>query len=469
VNPDAGLNTIRYMFFHTRCGVWVSIRGNRVVVFTPFANTQYTNTFSGRLKLTAKDLTIGEYAAHKAAVTRRRPEQLIPDTAKWWLNGGIVCNVQPDNVWGPEYLASIRDMLDETCLRHGVPDCDFVVNKRDYPQLRKAVGREPYERYVHTSKLDREVYSVYLPVFSFYTGSDMADLPMPTSDDWALAIGKWLPSVSAGPPAPGVDGRGGGGGKHLPAQVAVFRGTATGAGITPATNVRLRLVEFSKRRPDLVDARLVGFNLRDRVVATSAESITVDFLSDFGRFGPTVPFMSLADQAAGFAYVLYADGHCAASRFGTLLASPMLVLRVLSEHPTTSGHLWLFDYTVGARVDQHGGLDLARGSLHEADHMLVDADLGNMEATVLFLRGNPELAEKIVARAHARAPTAEAITAHWHRQLKWVHELEVESSSPVPGGGCGVGGVGGVGGSHSTREWFSPYEPKYASSSCTFK
>ncbi len=454
VNPDAGLNTIRYMFYHTRCGVWVSIRKNRVAIFTPFANASYTNTFGTRIRLTAADLTVEQYSRLKAEVTRRRPERLLGDKGSWWLNGGIMCNVMPDNVWGPEYLASIKDMLDETCARHSVPDCDFVVNKRDFPQMRREVGREPYARFVHTDVLPREVYSAYVPVFSFYTGTAMADLPMPTADDWTLAIGKWLPGVSAGPSAAPTPWR-----ATPPATLAVFRGTGTGTGITEATNARLRLVQFSKARPDLVDAKLVGFNLRDRVVGEDDASgrpgpipgpITVDFLKDFDKFGPTVPFMPLVDQAAMFAYVVYVDGHCAASRFGTLLASPMVVLRVCSEHADTCGHLWLFDYTKGARVT-----DAEAPVLDDADHLLIDPDLGNMEATVHLLRARPDLAAAIVGRANARAPSVSSITAHWRDLLLCVHHLEATCPVAAPPLVPDI-------------EWFSPCDPAYAAIQISF-
>lgn len=98
--PDAGLNTLRYLFFHTRCGVWVSIRDNKVVLFTPFANVDFRNNYGHRIKCTEAGLDPGAYAALKGSVTRRRPEAVEPDVHRWWLNGGIVCNVIPHNVWG---------------------------------------------------------------------------------------------------------------------------------------------------------------------------------------------------------------------------------------------------------------------------------------------------------------------------------------------------------------------------------
>jgi hypothetical protein len=337
------------------------------------------------------------------------------------------------------------------------------------------VGLDAYAPFTGVDALARERYSAYVPVFSFYTGSAMADVPMPTCDDWATATGKWLPWVSAspymrrreGPLAPVPTRR---------TQVAVFRGAATGSGVTSATNARLRLAEFAMTSPDrhLVDVRLTGFNLRDRVVAVSEPCpeapprVTVDFFRDFHKFSAVRgPFQSLHDQEAAFEYVLYVDGHCAASRFGTLLATSMVVLRVASDHPDTCGHLWLFDTTAPLKVQDGDDADDADPSTESrfhlsgtppeaADHCLISSDLSNLGATVRYLRSHEAVARGVVARANARAPTIEAITTHWHAMLLGVHALETGGSAAAAAASAATRTP------QAGSEWFSPYDPKYA-------
>ena len=49
LTPMAALNTLRYMYFHMRCGIYVMIRRGEVKMFVPFVNDEYRNTFAHRL------------------------------------------------------------------------------------------------------------------------------------------------------------------------------------------------------------------------------------------------------------------------------------------------------------------------------------------------------------------------------------------------------------------------------------
>jgi hypothetical protein len=37
--------------------------------------------------------------------------------------------------WGDHFLAPLCDMLAEACNQRSIPDCEFFLNKKDYPQL----------------------------------------------------------------------------------------------------------------------------------------------------------------------------------------------------------------------------------------------------------------------------------------------------------------------------------------------
>jgi len=45
-NEESTLNTLRYLFFHMRCGIFVMIRRRRVMMFVPFVNHHYRNTWA---------------------------------------------------------------------------------------------------------------------------------------------------------------------------------------------------------------------------------------------------------------------------------------------------------------------------------------------------------------------------------------------------------------------------------------
>ncbi|KAJ1388597.1 hypothetical protein B484DRAFT_341225 [Ochromonadaceae sp. CCMP2298] len=103
------LNTLRYMFFHMKCGIYLMIRDNRVVVFCPFVNKDYKNSWGGRLKIGSQDGTIGAYYDEKSKYYRR---ENVMDADRWWANGNIICNEYSDKganqYWGDHFLLQVR-------------------------------------------------------------------------------------------------------------------------------------------------------------------------------------------------------------------------------------------------------------------------------------------------------------------------------------------------------------------------
>ena len=46
------------------------------------------------------------------------------------------CLQPSDKFWGDSYLPQIKDMLETLCSNRTVSDCEFFINKRDYPHMK---------------------------------------------------------------------------------------------------------------------------------------------------------------------------------------------------------------------------------------------------------------------------------------------------------------------------------------------
>jgi hypothetical protein len=77
VDEDSTLNTLRYLFFHMRCGIFVLIRANALAMFVPFVNKDYTNTWSA--SLTVEEPVFAEYVRDKAQLIQ---EDYIQDKTR---------------------------------------------------------------------------------------------------------------------------------------------------------------------------------------------------------------------------------------------------------------------------------------------------------------------------------------------------------------------------------------------------
>ena len=231
---DSTLNTLRYMFFHMRSGIFVSFRKGELSMFVPFVHKDYVNSWDRFFEIEG-----GSIEAY--AQIKRTREKYIPSVAKWWANGNIICNVASPTYWGDSYLPQLKDLLVACGRERKIPDCEFFINKRDYPHLRKNLT-EPYEFCFPEQDfpLLREKYSLYTPIASFFLSSEFADLALVCTDDWETATGRVYPphclDIRSAKKRSSHDTPWE---KRVP--TAVFRGGATGGGTTPETNQRLRV------------------------------------------------------------------------------------------------------------------------------------------------------------------------------------------------------------------------------------
>jgi hypothetical protein len=246
------------------------------------------------------------------------------------------------------------------CRERSIPDCEFFLNKRDYPQLKVNVHRgnkggvpvEPYgfifDRDDRDPDQDVELvpehtFPSYAPIVSFYAAAPdrFTDVPWPSSEDWEAACGLVFPhtfmhTVTADG-AIELNGaprdlfteanfrkfeRGWDEGRVA---TAFFRGTATGGGTTIDNNQRLKVAYLSHAWKDdpekggdepYLDAAIVGWNLRDKKTADSPmtflRSKEFDFTAGRHHFTPIY-------EQSKYKYLVYVDGHCAACRYGFMM------------------------------------------------------------------------------------------------------------------------------------------------------
>lgn len=379
-SPVSVTNTLKYLFFHMKCGIYVMIRDGKLRIFSAFANRDYRNTWHGQLKL-KNGMSIEEYYAEKRS-SGMREENIETDMSTWWANGNIICNelssdkkktIDEIQVWGDQFLMQMRDMLAEACRTRDIPDCEFFLNKRDYPQLKVNVQRgvpvEPYGFIFDKDdrdpdqdvELGRHKYNTYAPIVSFYAAAPdrFSDLPGPSSEDWEGACGLVFPKTlqyekpdASDIPSPRdlftennfrkferdwEDNR---------EATAFFRGTATGGGTTIENNQRIKAASLSHQWKDdpikggeepYLDAHIVGWNKRDKKEwDTPMTYLNPDTL---GFKGGKQFFTPIYEQSK-YKYLLYIDGHCAACRYGFMMRLGSVILKV--EARQVADRMWYF-------------------------------------------------------------------------------------------------------------------------------
>ena len=417
--PASTVNTLKYLFHHMKCGIFVMIRDHKLRIFCPFTNSDYRNTWSNSLTLEG-DGTLDRYYSNKAGLYRE--ENIENDMSKWWANGNIICNeLAPKGVdvtkiqhWGDQFLSPLRDMLGEACRLRKLPDCEFFLNKRDYPQLKVNVARgipvEPYGFIFDKDDRDPEQdvdlypdhkFNSYAPIVSFYAAAEdrFTDIPWPSSEDWEGACGLVFPQTFIH--TKDKDGvpdfknprdlfteanfrkfeRGWDDGRVA---TAFFRGTATGGGTTIDNNQRLKVAYLSHKWKDdpvkggdepYLDAAIVGWNLRDKKVAeqpmTFLRATKFDFTAGKHHFTPIY-------EQSKYKYLVYVDGHCAACRYGFMMRLGSVILKV--EPRQVADRMWYFPLLKPY-----------------VDHVPVKPDLSDLEEKIRWCRENDDKCREIAA------------------------------------------------------------------------
>ena len=239
---------------------------------------------------------------------------------------------------------------------------EFLVNKRDAP-------------------LD---IGCSLKVVSQYVGQGSTDLHMPNLEDYRRGF-RGARFGSAGKPEAGLP--------EPPAwntrrSCAVFRGSASGEGVSVLTNPRLHLAylsqlcEFEVPQDRVLDAKLTSWNQRQKIGRDGVLRILDPGvlgkeydLRDVGKHH----FLSWKQQSQ-YKYAVYVDGNVGAGRLGALLGLGFALLAPASDKP-------------GAFL---------RGILEPMVHYVpVRPDLQDLWGALQWLRSHDEEAEQMSKRNRA--------------------------------------------------------------------
>jgi hypothetical protein len=370
------LETVRFLYDELRCGVYVLVKDNAVQMFVPFVNPDHVNSWHTSTGF--RDLDVGRYYAYKRRVTGYDERVNLP-VSRWWANSGIVCNVPTPDFWSGTNLPVLKHLLETAARERRMPSnavAEFCLNKRDFPHVRRDGTRAQSFLYDGGDDGWRSP-STLLPILSGYVGPDFSDFAFPLPVDWMTAnSGRVFPPLKNSVVEPPIVAWG------ERRSTAFFRGSCTGAGTTPDTNQRLRLVQLAHEWGDatVLDAELTGWNMRDKKTSNSFMGFVVPSLYPFsaGR----QHYVPMSTQT-GFKYIVYVDGHSAANRYGSLLAMGCVILRVASDPRVVAApDLWFFPFL------QPG-----------VDHLCVRADLRDLREKIEWCQTHDAECERMAACA----------------------------------------------------------------------
>jgi serine/threonine protein kinase len=332
LTSEAVNNTFLYLFNKFKKGIFVRIYNNKLECFIPFSNAHYYNDFSNLIRINPKYTTVEKFIEYIASLQNYKVRQKIKPVNEWFANNSLI---RFDYTETDNNTAVLYDLLITLCNERAVPDIEFFINRRDYPQFRKD-GCEPYDQiYGDHQPLVSHNYDKYSPIISFSGNSRFADILMPTYEDWSRAVyqetGKVFPRGCQTYP-------------EIKSQFewkskikkAVFRGSTTGTGVSNGidgkpepVNQRLSAYVISEKNTSFIDYGITKWNLRPRKLYKYQYLETIE-AQDKKKPYLLANRLSLQQQSE-YKYILNLEGNVAAYRLSYELSSGSVILLAKSK------------------------------------------------------------------------------------------------------------------------------------------
>lgn len=425
--PAEARQVVEFIFNRYRIGFYVCLKeapAGTEIWFVPFENVHFENPYARYLRLDPR-VDIRALVADSARKGVRLEVETNP--RKWRLANFLIRMETWENLRGPKNaqgetersysfyyyetyclfrnLANwLRDHVKEA--RTGWGRRDLVVSYRDQLIVRDN-SCDPMVHVVgnSTTPLPEQPYpSARLmevcPVLSFGGRDGYSDRPTITPDDICQVLQVYVPpecqakfqstkALDRYPDPPWKDRE----------PRAVFRGTATGAGMDVDTNQRLHLASQARQLYRWADVGVVGIPKRFKKVEWEKYVLRNPTFGDLAREGIRYAKRMTQEEQNGFRYQIYVEGNVAAYRLGKMLGTGSVILKVASKYT-----LWLDEF------------------LRPWDHYVpVRADLSNLVERIEWLRKDEARARRIAENAlevYRRIMTPEFMGRWMATQLK---------------------------------------------------
>ena len=375
LDSRAVANTFKYIFYKFKKGIFIRIADNKLQTFLPFENAHYKNEFGHILKIDPTHGSVQDFLDHISKLLGyRSTSQNIKPFDEWVANNSLVRYEVDVVAASGNNKVTLLDMFRTLCEERDVPDIEFFINRRDYPQM-KVDNTEPYNHIWGTKHqpLVSHQYDKYAPILSGSSTKMHADIPFPTYEDWARATYqktglvfpnacREYPDVKPAPWAKKIE-------------KAVFRGATTGSGVTADTNQRLNALEMGAKNKEMLDVGITKWNLRPRKLEGSPYLQTIE--RGKGNY-PKANRLNLQEQSQ-YKYILTLEGHVAAYRLSYELSSGSVVL--------LAGSQWQMWYYPFLEAYKH--------------YVPVKEDLSDLLSQIEWCKANDAKCEQIAMNARA--------------------------------------------------------------------
>ena len=367
-NHGSVTDTFNYIFIYLKKALFIQYMNGKMV-FLPFSNNHYQNNFFKDIQIHPKYGTLDNFIKLVQSLENRKfiRKRVNHEISKWYGNNGLVRYEYPV----PEGCSGIKNLHEMFSSISNIPNfCEFFVNKRDFPLVRKD-RNHAYTR-MYGMKPIKEIIN-FSPVLSMVCHDDYDDIAIPNWFDWEQAKTKyefinWEEKKN----------------------IVIFRGASTG---NPG-NRNLRINACLLKYPWL-DAGITKWNARPRInIEYSPYLETID-----KKELALENFVTPREQS-GYKYLLNIPGHVCAYRLSLELQMGSVIFLVDCEYK-----LWFQKFLIPTNISEN----------IIGHYIPIKQDFSNLKQVWTWCEKNPIHCKKIVENAgkfHEKYLTSSGMLTH---------------------------------------------------------
>lgn len=324
-------NSLKYLFFKIKFGIYVQIKSNKLTMFVPFNNQNFKNNWSHLIHL-PPGVNWSQYNKTKAQATGSKYINWEHNSTKWEIDN-CVLDTRSQRNYKLINASYYIDMFEQTLASTQVADVEFFISHRDFPVL-KSNYTQPYDQLYSDSNIPLEskyLNKKFLPICSMSWTDGFQDLMLPTVDDWEIASQKIFYGMCRDQY------------KDFDSQLetswdkkldkVIFRGATTDCGFDEKTSIRYLAHKLSQLGEIIeLDAGITKLWFNDIKLPNQP----IQYPSRINPVNP-IPFV----QMSKYKYILNIDGSVTAFRLSAELAFGSVILKVDSKYK-----IWYMDLLV---------------------------------------------------------------------------------------------------------------------------
>jgi hypothetical protein len=282
------------------------------------------------------------------------------------------------------YVSEFIEMIKYTIKKFkNVPDCDLLINRKDFAYLRKD-NKYSYE-HLFDKKIENPLEKYWVIGCQSKKNINL-DIPIPSADEWNSLKNNnkfntnWNDKKS----------------------IAIFRGSSTGCGINENNNMRIKLANKSyKNKENILDVSLTKL-----VGKIKAYKSNINILN-FNKYKYLIGSFLDGKEQSKYKYIFNIEGNAQAYRYSNEFRKKSVILNIKSNF-----YMWFEP--------------LLKNNRH---YIEINSDLSNVETVIKDLINNDKKAKKISINGYRFAQKyirKKIISTYWLYFMFYSNKLNFE-------------------------------------------